>query len=178
LMELQPKRFFDILFQCGAFEILFSDIQLTDRDYTALAYAVKQQSIAEVRWAALLAHQPLAVIKVLLQRYRIPRVFSDVVLMISNEREAFNNICKSDPVSLLSFIKSVDVMRRPERFEIFYQACQAVHQDDLSQQQQHIKKAVTLLKEIDIAALNCQGLKGAEFAQALQQLQIQALATL
>ncbi|MCH9644196.1 MAG: multifunctional CCA tRNA nucleotidyl transferase/2'3'-cyclic phosphodiesterase/2'nucleotidase/phosphatase [Gammaproteobacteria bacterium] len=172
LNEKQPKRFFEILKQCGAFEILFADITLRDSDYAALNYAAEHESNATVRWSALLAKQDSEKLEALFKRYRLPKEHSEVALMTCRWHSFLHDIKNKSAEDILQFVKSVDVLRRPERFTIFCEACQACYQDTLSTQQDLIEKIVAAIKNIDISKLNDQGLKGKDFADALHQLQL------
>lgn len=175
LGERQPRRFFEVLQQCTAFDRLFTHIEFTGGDLESLDYAVMHKMAPVVRWGALLVGQTAGNIKRLLQRYKVPTLFRDITMMASRFCNDYVQLETFSAQQLLKFVLAVDLLRRPERFLLFSQVCQAHCKSTLITQVKLVMRCEQALKSIDLAALHEQGLQGKDFANALYQLRIAAL---
>jgi hypothetical protein len=142
LNEQVPQRFFKILQSCGAFEILLPDIHLNDADYQALNYVVLHTDRNVACWAVFFCRQQEIYLIGLLQRYRVPKVFYDCALMTCRWYTFFYQIKKQSSDAILNFIRSNEIIRRPERFSYFHQPCQAYYQNVLLDQNDFIQHIV------------------------------------
>lgn len=125
LGEPAPERFFETLRLCGALTKLFPELVMDTAELTALENAVKLSSDPIVRFAALFAHVTPKDTEQLCDRYRVPRTFRDVALLVSRFNADFNAITGNDAEQILVLLERTDAFRRPERFKTFLLACRA-----------------------------------------------------
>ena len=179
LLETQPIRFFEVLNDCDALAVLFPMLHLNSRGMLALNRAVALNKLAPVRFAALLHDIDCGVLAELVQRYRIPKEFSELANLSCQHTQTYADTLMADAKTMLQFIKRSDALRRPNRFQLFLNACHACIDDDQNQRRdQHIMRAINAIQQIDIAPLQEQGIKGKDFADALEKLQITAIETI
>lgn len=176
LSENQPIRFFEVLNDCGALTILFPILQLNSRGMQAFKRAISISQSATVRFAALMSDIEVGLLNDLVERYRIPNNFSELAIISCQYTEVYADILNADATTFFNFIKKTDALRRPERFELFLSVCHACIDDSQNQQRdEKIQQAIDAIKAVNIAALQSQGLKGKDFADALTTQQLTAI---
>lgn len=176
LLEKQPIRFFEILNDCNALAILFPTIHLNGRGILALNRAASSSSSGPIRFAALMHDINLKNINEYAQRYRIPKEYTDLAALVCQHIPSYMNITTVDAETLLEFIKKADALRRPNRFENFIEVCRLCLEDnEHKKRMQRLQSAIKAIQDIDISQLQEKNLKGKDFADALQQLQLQAI---
>ncbi|PIZ04321.1 MAG: multifunctional CCA tRNA nucleotidyl transferase/2'3'-cyclic phosphodiesterase/2'nucleotidase/phosphatase [Gammaproteobacteria bacterium CG_4_10_14_0_8_um_filter_38_16] len=170
LIAKKPTRFFDVLKNCGAFSILFPEFNHKTLPLSILEQAIQLSTNGAVRFAALLHVLSSKEIQSLCDRFRAPREFSELALLVAKHHEAYHHINMHDAKKLLDLLKSIDGFRRPERFAEWIQACHAIypnqnHKDVLFQ-------ALTAAKNADIKPLLEKNHQGKAMADAIYQLQL------
>lgn len=176
LNEKQPIRFFEVLHDCHALAILFPMLHLNSRGMLALHRASVEQYSAPICFAALMHDVDNDALMQLIKRYRIPKEFSELAQLNNQYTEAYADILDADAKTLLIFIKKTDALRRPDRFQRFLETCHVCLDDPLiPQRDKKISLAVDAIQKVDISALQEQGLKGRDFADALEKQQIVAI---
>lgn len=176
LAETNPIRFFEVLQNCHALAILFPMIKSNGRGMLALNHAITLYKNAPVRFAALMHDVDHDALNELIKRYRIPKEFSELAQLTCQFTPVYADILTADAKTLLKFIKQTDALRRPNRFQNFLEACRACIQDNNNQQRDEcIHKALDAIQQVDIKPLQEEGLKGKDFADALEKLQIEAI---
>lgn len=167
-----PLRFFDVLKNCGALPILFPEFQ-THINLSVLHQAVTASQSGTIRFAALLHDLPIDAVQSLCKRYRVPTEYAELAVLVSKFHATYQQLYSASAEQLLSILKSIDAFRRPERFAEWLLTCHAIHpQHDYSAK---LLRALQAAKEVDIQPLLAQKLAGKAFADALHQLQIEAI---
>jgi len=83
--------------------------------------------------------------------------------------------------TLLKTIEKLDGLRKPERYEQFLIACIADargrtgFESEAYPQADYYREALKIIKAVDIKALQTQGFKGQEMAQAIHKARLAAL---
>lgn len=179
LKEKSPERFFEVLNDCHALPILFPEINPHGDGMKALKKACELSVSPTVRFAALLHDVSEHSVKALCHRLKTPREYLDLARLVSQWVNTYKNIETSTSANILHLLKSVDALRRPERFEKFLLACQAgvyTKEKDLDLTRPALLlKILVAVTSVDITPLQAQQLKGQEFAAALHDLQIKAI---
>lgn len=188
LEETKAKRFFEVLKDCDALAALFPMIEMAGQGVQALERASTLsgsylQASGSIQFAALMhdiEHQQL---KDFCQRYRAPKEYRDLALLVNQWRQSYQDILKFNAEQLLSFIKRTDGLRRTERFKDFLQACRFCspnnngNSDNKDNRERDVllKKLIERVKSVNIKQLQEKDLKGQDFADALEALQISAI---
>ena len=169
-----PVRFFEVLDNCGALKILFPALSKNQDCFLALQRAIVISKTALVRFATMSAHLENAALELLCERYRIPKDFSELALLVSKQHLNYSHLNIKNAKSLLDLLKSADAFRRPERFLEFILACRATTDSDVNHTA-ILLKALNAAKNVDIKTLLEKNLKGLDFANALYALQLEAI---
>ncbi|GIX22192.1 MAG: multifunctional CCA protein [Gammaproteobacteria bacterium] len=125
-----PWVFFETLAACGALPRLFPE--LADGGRLARALAALRRAAAldeapELRFAALAAAAlDEAAIDALCRRLKTPRAWRELALLTRRHRDLFEQATRLPPPDILAGLKALDALRRPERFERFLRAAEAV----------------------------------------------------
>lgn len=179
LVSACPARFLEVLQECQALPILFPEMKLTIDNLRALANAVDGTDSGPVRFAALLYSLNEVSLSALSKRYRIPRDYTDLALLVCRWYKTYLQIHQhSSPEEILQLIKAVDARRRPQRFQQFLQACDACTNSVNRFAHHFLQSCVTEIQIIDMQSLVMQGLKGEDFSLALEKLQLKIIKNL
>ena len=174
-----PARFLEVLQECGALAILFPEIKLSPDNLSALAHAVAETDSGVVRFAALLYSLDELSLQALSSRYRIPREYSDLALLVCRWYQRYFQIHAGiNPETILQLMKAVDARRRPQRFQQFLQACDAC--SELPNHFAHtlLQSCATEMQMVDLQSLLTQNLRGEELAAAIEQLHLKIIKNL
>jgi tRNA nucleotidyltransferase (CCA-adding enzyme) len=173
LLESEPGKFFAVLIDCGALHLLFPELEERSSGLEALKNAVLSSDEALVRFAALLYPLTKAAIEKLCQRYRVPREYQDLAIIVAGHHEAYQRIHSLDAVSLLGLLEALDVFRRPGRLEQFLVVCAAIYQGDgVEGRRERLRGAYELAKRVDAAVFVKRGLTGMDVGKAIRAQQI------
>ncbi|MCX7121487.1 MAG: multifunctional CCA tRNA nucleotidyl transferase/2'3'-cyclic phosphodiesterase/2'nucleotidase/phosphatase [Gammaproteobacteria bacterium] len=169
LVSEKPDRFFQVLKNCDALFVLFPEFKDND-DLSAFNNAVKISSDGAVRFAVLLSHLSQDKVKSICNRFRAPREFSELAVLVSKYHDTYHHLDLRNAAQLLSVLKAIDAFRRPERFAQWIEACRAIYENQ--NHEQVLLKALAAAKSVDINALLEKNYQGKAFADALHQLQL------
>ncbi len=168
-----PERFLTVLQECRALPVLFPEIKLTEATLAALKNATQKTSLGTVRFAAAMHELDDQHLMNLCQRYRVPKEYADLAILTARWQHFYCNIkSTSTAAEILNLLKAADARRRPERFQQFLLACDAATDFKHEATGKFLQTCLGELLLIDIQPLQMQGLKGNDFAQALEQLQL------
>lgn len=173
LANEKPIRFFEALAQCDALPILFPEISMSGQGISLLDQTNVLTPTA--RFAVLLHDIPEKDLQSLLTRNRVPNEFADLALLVNRHHEFYHQSLSANAETILKFLLTIDALRRPQRFEDFLMACQIIHPDITTDQQQKIKNALQIIKTIDTKSLQEKNLVGESFAKELEKLRLSAL---
>ena len=177
LNNKKPARFFEVLNNCDALPILFPEIYLNAKGIAALDLITNQASSSIIRFAALLHNLSCETIRSLAQRYRLPNAYTELALLTARFYLSYANSDKMNENELLDFVIKTDALRRNQRFEQFLFVCNSINSTVSSHHNERIKRIIKTIKSIDVKSLQKSGLKGEEFAKALEKLRIEAIHT-
>lgn len=169
LVAAQPVRFFEVLNNCGALKILFPSLK-HHRVTITIDYFNGEQ-----RFAVLLHELSCDEITYFCKHYKVPTGFSDLALLTKQLSTDYQALDTKNPRAILSLIKRGDALRRPERF---IQVVQVLAHYSSIDHLPLLEKIIPLLKNIDTQVLQEKNLKNAEFAAALEQLQLKVIVNL
>ena len=143
LSETDPAPFFQVLEQCGARQQLFPEIDTGAKAWAILNAAAGLSSEPEVRFAALTnanaleaqseSEQPLLIdknlisIDALCERLKAPRRFHDLARLVARYHTQVEKVTDLSAASILQLLLATDASRRPERFDQFLSACEAIY---------------------------------------------------
>lgn len=172
LSEKDPVLFFKVLEHCGALARVMPGLTLNDNTLAAFRYTIDKQYPITVRLSALTHALTNSALTHFSKQCRLPKPFSTLCKLVSHYHQQashFNSLTPEEKVALLS---RTDSTRRPERFDTFLMACQAIHQDfPIST----IKTAAHRLSALDISPLLAKKLTGCDLAQAIHDLKRKTL---
>ncbi|MEH6389268.1 multifunctional CCA addition/repair protein [Pseudomonas profundi] len=204
LMEPYPEVFVEVLRACCALEKLFPELgelfddpfpepigSLGKRLLERLRIAANMDMPLAGRWACLLldvgrdaspqdsAH---ALVKRVNQRCKAPRDCQDLALLACDHLPSIHSGPELSPEALMQLFKSVDIYRRPERFEqlllVGEADARAVASPDTRSypQAEYLRSAADTARQVSIQPLLEQGFQGAELGAALDRERSRALA--
>ncbi len=145
LGEKTPRRFFDVLYGCGALARLFPEVEPLYRDtpparhvhenvaFSALQTAIALTADPVVRCAALACDIGRGTgaafdsrrLAAMCARLRAPTAYRELALLALRHRERVHAAATLTAASLLDLLSDLDALRRGERFEDFLLVCRA-----------------------------------------------------
>lgn len=186
LGEKKPVAFFEVLVECGALSILFPGLDQKGTGLKSLAAASILTADKMVRFAALFHAYPedrtesevkfisfenkphSIALKKICQRYRIPNQYTHLALLVHQ----YWNIAllpHFDAEMLITLFSKLDIYRRPERYEQFLLACDAIAEArNRDFNLQLLQQSALAAKKVNIPALIAQGLEGQTLAKQLK----------
>lgn len=169
LQQIAPWRFFAVLADCGALEKLFAGICTLDRLQSLYQQAQAVKAAPESYYALLWEPDAEASVRACNRRYKVPKTFAEFALLIQKHFYKWQALlAELNAESIMALLGALDAYRRPERFEQFLQTC-ALQANGKSQSLNDLLlRALKACQAIDNQALLAQGLKGPDFAKALQ----------
>jgi tRNA nucleotidyltransferase (CCA-adding enzyme) len=203
-----PSKFLKVLRDCGALAVLLPEVDalfdrttpqhagevLAFKTQVALDYAAERDWPAEVRFAVLLHEvgdgdfHELPVVQAVCERLRAPNAFMELALAVFALHQRCHAALQLSPSELLTLLEAADLLRRPERFDAFVQACGAIHASRVSgsspsgfpafPQAELLRRALAAASEVKAAALDLRGLKGDQIGKAMREARIAAIAAL
>lgn len=172
LSEPYPEKFFEVLHDCGALAVLFPDI--TSKGLAALKKATLLSSKTRVRFAGLLHDLTENGINAFCERYRLPREYRELALVVFKCLPLYEPLQSSPAESVshaLDFLVKADAFRRPERFKDVLIACEACQHSSYSA---WWWQAYEVTKAIDIRTLT-QETPREKIAEKIQEKRREAL---
>ena len=194
-----PRVFVQVLRECGALaellpevDALFHSAGSADqggnpglRTLAALDYAANRDWPVEVRFAVLVHavgrndHPPeTTTVKALCERLRTPNAFLDLALSVHALHELCHATPHLTPAETLSLLEAADLLRRPERFDGFVHACEAIHAERAPYRPGAVlRAALTAALDVKAAQLDLRGLRGEQIGEVMRSARIAAIAT-
>lgn len=155
-----PTHYFETLEDCGALSLFWTNL-----DIAALKNVQSDDPV--IRYASA-AHHATA-------QFIVPKEYAELARMaqlIANE-----NLESASPEVLWQLIKSLDAVRRPERFEQAIEAAMALSAQ-LDNGLKKLQRATSALATQDLTAIKTSSLPGLEKAEAIKASQLKCLAAL
>jgi len=154
-----------------------------DVRFAALVQDVGKGETIPDEWPRHIGHEQRSVemIGALCQRLKLPKAYRELAVLVVRYHSHCHRVFELKPSALLKILESLDVFRRPQRFEQFLLCCEADargshgYESEAYPQAQYIYHAYEIVKAITAASLVAEGLSGLELAKQLRQQRIEAL---
>lgn len=182
LMEQTPLVFFEALNQVGASQKLFPVFENLSNNPTAemLTSQFTKDSDSAVRFATLCwvclhsKDDALDEAIKLSEALRVPNLHKELLQHTLISVKALSHWADSTAEERLDLIKSIDLIRRPERLKPLEKALRLVNSTGLSIENplESLPDLVTELRSINPKELMKEGFKGAELGEAIKQRQL------
>ncbi|MDX1804224.1 MAG: multifunctional CCA addition/repair protein [Alcanivorax sp.] len=158
------------------------DLPLTAR-YALLCHDLGKGLTPREQWPQHIAHEirSAQLARQVSKRLRVDRDSADLAALVAEFHTHGHQALELKPATLWKLLKTLDVLRRPQRLVDFLGACEADargrrgFEDRPYPQADYLRGAATAIKQVDVATLRQQGLDGAELGQALDRLRLQTL---
>lgn len=175
LAEKYPQRFFAVLQACDVLVRLFPEIaQHWDKIKHLLCKAAKSNVAVPIRFALLFSLAQPEAVKDFALRFKIPKAYKDLALLVVKYKDEFCNVKKLDVAKLLSLLEHADAFRRPQRFMELIHAVRLVGNKLAQENSQYLedayKKAANISVNQIIASLDKTKIKPAIRKARLEQL--------
>ncbi len=123
-----PELFFTVLSDCGALARLIPSLAETDiaLNQSALKHACTLTNNSATRFAAWAGALSSGTIEQLGKDLRTPNEHTALAILVSQHHVFFEQSTQLPPPDVLEGLKSLDAYRRPERFESFLLAAEAI----------------------------------------------------
>jgi tRNA nucleotidyltransferase (CCA-adding enzyme) len=115
------------------------------------------------------------------QRLRAPRSFRELAALTARYHTHCHRAHILRPGTLLKLLERLDALRRPERFELFVQACEADARGRYGREEapypqaELLRSALQAARTVEAAPLVAQGFSGAALAHKLHRLRLERL---
>lgn len=126
LVEKAPHFFIQTLRESGALNLLFPEIETPLYTEKLLIAATYKTEDPLIRFAVMLSDLSPLSITLLCERYKIPKSFSKLALLVAKHSARCRCIENAPAEIILNLFKQLDVFRKPERFAHFLLACHIV----------------------------------------------------
>jgi len=120
-------------------------------------------------------------VKNLCQRYKIPRDYTELAMLVAEYHLYAHCALELKPATLLKLFEKLDAFRRPERFYLFLQACEADFygrknfEEEKYLQKEFLLSAFKKVKSISIPDLENLNLTGEQIKKELRRLRLKVL---
>lgn len=170
LGENNPEKFFEILAECGALNILLPGLNMTAHGMTALNTATKLSSDSAIRFAALMhdyADGDKKHLSEFCHRYRIPNAHHELAKLTAAHHHDALHAKTMNAEDLLNLFSRLDIFRREQRFFDFLTACAAIHAGE-GFDAKWLHDCADVAKSYPVQELLAQGFDGAALAEQLK----------
>ena len=147
-----PSAFFKVLLGCGAYHVIFSDLQVPDKEsheniFTYLDHLENFEP--EEKFAFWLSNQDTKDVERFCVQYKTPKAYSDLALLTSKWRTFVQSILDKSDEEVLEFFSRTDAIRRSERFHSLVKIYSKMDID-----MKLFESLLEQIKQIDIKSLN------------------------
>lgn len=175
LLAPGPQYFLQTLQEAGALTELFSNGTFDlDKATGALNQACAMSRDAQIRYAAMMWGGGSAEkVTALGERLRVPKAFIELAGLLHKHHKFFMDSVQLPPPDVLDGLKALDAFRRPERFELFLLAAEAVSRSQPGRehwpvpQREYLHTALAQARAINAKDLTKVRLEGEELAKEL-----------
>jgi tRNA nucleotidyltransferase (CCA-adding enzyme) len=175
LQAKSPQSFLQTLKDADALTTLFPIGQFNfDQAIAGLNQACAHSKDPQIRYAAMMyAADSPATITAIGERLRIPKVFTELAGLLRTHHAFFIDSIQLPPPEILDGLKALDAFRRPERFEQFLLAAEAVTRAQPGRehwpvpQREYLHTALAQTRAINAKDLTKVRLEGEELAKEL-----------
>jgi tRNA nucleotidyltransferase (CCA-adding enzyme) len=154
LSKQNPEKFFEVLFNCGAFEKLFFNLILPK------SFSVHKNS---QRFASLFLESSVTDIEKFCKKYPVPVYYRELALLANKYKNS--NITEYSPEEIIILLEKLDAYRRPERFYDWLEISQS----------KELKGFFEQSKLINTESLIKQGLTGKKLGEAIHKARVEKI---
>lgn len=173
LEQAEPARFVEVLADCGAWEILFPELDAIATK-NILQKITRISALADIRFAALFSHIPENQAIQLCQRYHVGNAYQDLAVLVAKYAPEYAHALQATAQQLLNLFHHLDAFRRPQRLEKFLFACSTgiSNANTIYQFLQNIYRACATITAEDFIA---RGFKKQEIGKAIDAARLVAI---
>ncbi len=184
LLEPQPWRFFEVLFQCGALDRLIPALAAAIREesadsipFVALRNVAEQSDMLAVRFAVVIypAAKAAASVEELCSRLRAERGCRDLLDVVVRLGTGFVASEHAGAECLLLLLEKARAQQQTERFQNFLLVCEALWPDQAKIAIQRLKLALAGMNDIVPDDLLAEGYRGSALGAELARRRAQAI---
>jgi tRNA nucleotidyltransferase (CCA-adding enzyme) len=175
LRERYPWRFFQVLEECGALQVLLPELAATPRD--GLKRATGLTPDPAVRFAALLgaALGEGGSSGELCRRWRVPGDYCELLEWVLQYGPLFRAAADGEAEAILQLLHAIRAQQQPERLVRFELACSALWPQRAEPARAHLELGRRAVRSVSGAELSAAGLQGVALGQELERRQLAAL---
>lgn len=154
--------------------------------FATLLHDLGKAATPPEEWPRHIAHEDrsLPLIKNLCARLAAPKEFKELALITAQWHTHCHRALELKPTTVLKVLHATDALRRPERFKQFLLCCEADARGrtgfELREypQADYFRRCLQATKNVDIAAVQAQGLSGPAFGEALDKQRLALITAL
>lgn len=154
--------------------------------FATLLHDLGKAATPPEEWPRHIAHEDrsLPLVKKLCARLAAPKEFKELALITAQWHTQCHRALELKPTTVLKVLHATDALRRPERFEQFLLCCEADARGrtgfELREypQADYFRRCLQVTKNVDIAAVQAQGLSGPAFGEALDKQRLALITAL
>jgi tRNA nucleotidyltransferase (CCA-adding enzyme) len=116
-------------------------------------------------------------IKVLCGRYKVPREYKDLAVLVARYIDKFKRALSLNATELVDVLEGMDAFRRVDRFKKYLQACLASERDIVlaEKKKQRLLNALKYAQNIDTEKLIQQGFSGEKLRAAIKHARLKTI---
>lgn len=171
-----PWRFIEVLDKCGAWQVLFPEIDPSPKEILPFKrYCLATQDSVQ-RFAFLCRNLSSNHAKKIGKQYKIPKIYSDLAEITINNKDTYTSLNINSADDILDLIKSTDALRKQKRFNDFISICQHSDAKSCSDKKNIIlEQSLNSLGTLSTTDIQQLGISGLEFANAVKTKQLECL---
>ncbi|MAC16375.1 MAG: multifunctional CCA addition/repair protein, partial [Alcanivorax sp.] len=158
------------------------NLPLTAR-YAVLCHDLGKGKTPEEEWPRHIAHEirSARLAKTVSKRWRVPKDAATLAALVAEYHTHCHRALELKPATVWKLLKTLDVIRRPERLEDFLLSCEADArgrtglEDRPYPQVDYLRGAAQAASNIDVAALRQSGIEGPALGEAIENARIHAI---
>ncbi len=170
LGEVKPSAFLQVLKDCGALSVVFSEVELDHQALMRVDAAATGSELPRVRFAALLQGEDERAVKNFCKRLRVPRDCKDLASLVCGYHEIYYQGSQLEASAIVTFFERLDAFRREERFEEFLLACES---GTGKRESVFFRDALNIAKNISLDNILQSGITGPQVAQMIRQQRVE-----
>ena len=154
--------------------------------FAALVHDLGKGTTPPAQWPQHIAHEARGVplVRALCERLRVPRDFRDLALLVTEYHLHFHRALERKASTLVDLFSTLDIYRKPERFEQWLLACEADsrgrpgYEDRILEQPAYLRQTAEACRAVEARSFALQGLQGPQIAEAVRLQRIKALSAI
>lgn len=153
--------------------------------FSLLLHDVGKGLTPRAEWPSHIAHEERGVplVKSVCERFRAPVAYRDLAMKVTRLHLRCHRLMEMKPKGIMRLLEDADLLRRPEQFNLFINACEADYRgrEGLQQraypQAERLKTSLTAVQSVQARDLDTEGLEGKQVGEKLRWARIAAIAS-